>query len=112
MAATSRVAVDCRSSGGVEPRRFCSDRCQVRAWDAKHPRLVGGRKRPRRLRRVVDREALPASYLKAVPNTLAIGDALDSLDNVAMSPGIVGRVSDVRAASRPLCRPSGLARLR
>jgi hypothetical protein len=73
-----------RGRGG-KPRRFCSDRCRVRAWDAKHPRLVGGRKRPRRLWRVVDREALPASYLKAVPDTLAIGKALARGEKV---PGV------------------------
>jgi hypothetical protein len=37
-----------RGHGG-RPRRYCCDRCRARAWDARHPRLVGGRKRPRRL---------------------------------------------------------------
>jgi hypothetical protein len=63
-----------RGRGG-KPRRYCSDRCRVRAWEAKHPRLVGGRKRPRRLWRVRDHSALPAAYVKAVPDTLAIGSA-------------------------------------
>ena len=64
-----------RGRGGM-PRRYCSDRCRVRAWEAKHPRLVGGRRRPRRLWRVVDREALPPDYVRAVPDTLKIGKAL------------------------------------
>ncbi|HVO10770.1 MAG TPA: hypothetical protein VMX54_08495 [Vicinamibacteria bacterium] len=64
-----------RGRGG-KPRRFCSDRCRVRSWDAKHPRLRGGRRRPRRLWRVVDRSALPADYVRMVPDTLAIGKAL------------------------------------
>jgi hypothetical protein len=73
-----------RGRGG-KPRRYCSNRCRVRAWDAKHPRLRGGRKRPRRLWRVVDREALPACYLKAVPDTLAIRRALERGEEV---PGV------------------------
>ena len=73
-----------RGRGG-KPPRYCSDRCRVRAWDAKHPRLTGGRKRPRRLWRVVDREALPAFYLKAVLDTLAIRRALARGEEV---PGV------------------------
>lgn len=73
-----------RGRGG-KPRRYCSDRCRVRAWDARHPRLRGGRKRPCRLWRVVDRDALPGCYLKAVPDTLAIRRALARGEDV---PGV------------------------
>ena len=61
---------------GGSPRRFCSARCRARVWSAQHPRLRDGRKRPRRLWKVVDRGALPACYLKTVPDTLAIGKTL------------------------------------
>ena len=73
-----------RGRGG-KPRRFCSDRCRVRTWEAKHPRLTGGRKRPRRLWRVKDRSALPPAYVKALPDTLAIRKALARGEEV---PGV------------------------